>query len=110
MKWKIAKIGDYCEVTSSKRIFYSEYSETGVPFYRSKENKPLTDLDKKSFFVAAIPVVPTGEKTLTIDGIDYKFKKVSSKDKTVTESYTHHSPFKVRNSLAKESKRSGFKD
>ena len=66
-------------------------------FYGSKENKPLTDLDKKSFFVAAIPVVPTGEKTLTIDGIDYKFKKVSSKDKTVTESYTHHSPFKVRN-------------
>ena len=37
MKWKIAKIGDYCEVTSSKRIFYSEYSEAGVPFYRSKE-------------------------------------------------------------------------
>ena len=37
MSWKVRKIGDYCEITSSKRIFYSEYSETGVPFYRSKE-------------------------------------------------------------------------
>lgn len=37
MSWKVRKIGDYCEITSSKRFFYSEYSETGVPFYRSKE-------------------------------------------------------------------------
>ena len=37
MSWKVRKIGDYCEITSSKRIFCSEYSETGVPFYRSKE-------------------------------------------------------------------------
>lgn len=31
------KISDHCEITSSKRIFYSEYVKTGVPFYRSKE-------------------------------------------------------------------------
>ncbi len=37
MKFDELKIGDCCEVTSSKRIFYSEYVQTGVPFYRSKE-------------------------------------------------------------------------
>lgn len=37
MKWKQAIVGDYCEITSSKRIFYSEYTESGIPFYRSKE-------------------------------------------------------------------------
>ena len=35
--WNLLKIGDCCEVTSSKRIFYSEYVESGVQFYRSKE-------------------------------------------------------------------------
>jgi len=37
MKWEKVRIGDCCEITSSKRIFYSEYVETGIPFYRSKE-------------------------------------------------------------------------
>jgi type I restriction enzyme S subunit len=37
MKWEFSKIGDNCEVTSSKRIFYSEYVKSGIPFYRSKE-------------------------------------------------------------------------
>jgi type I restriction enzyme S subunit len=36
-KWKEYKLGDIAEITSSKRIFYSEYVENGVPFYRSKE-------------------------------------------------------------------------
>lgn len=37
MKWGKVKVGDCCEVTSSKRIFFSEYVDSGVPFYRSKE-------------------------------------------------------------------------
>ena len=37
MTWDKVKIGDCCEITSSKRIFFSEYVESGVPFYRSKE-------------------------------------------------------------------------
>lgn len=37
MSWESVKLGDCCEITSSKRIFYSEYVEDGVPFYRSKE-------------------------------------------------------------------------
>ena len=36
-EWKKVKLGDCCEITSSKRIFFSEYSDSGIPFYRSKE-------------------------------------------------------------------------
>lgn len=28
---------DFCDITSSKRIFYREYVKSGIPFYRSKE-------------------------------------------------------------------------
>ena len=36
-EWKKVKLGDCCEITSSKRIFFSEYVDSGIPFYRSKE-------------------------------------------------------------------------
>lgn len=43
------KLGDLVSITSSKRIFYSEYKKDGIPFYRSKEiiekknNKDITN-------------------------------------------------------------------
>lgn len=37
MSWQKVKLGDVCEITSSKRIFYSEYVDNGIPFFRSKE-------------------------------------------------------------------------
>jgi type I restriction enzyme S subunit len=37
MKTPLPKMRDFCEITSSKRIFASEYVSSGVPFYRSKE-------------------------------------------------------------------------
>jgi type I restriction enzyme S subunit len=37
------RIGDICTVTSSKRIFKSEYVENGIPFYRTKELKELAN-------------------------------------------------------------------
>ena len=37
MNWEKDIIGKHCEITSSKRIFYSEYVKEGIPFYRSKE-------------------------------------------------------------------------
>jgi len=46
--WEVKKIGDIVEVTSSKRIFQSEYITDGIPFYRTKEivelsqNKPIS--------------------------------------------------------------------
>ncbi|OAV71462.1 EcoKI restriction-modification system protein HsdS [Bacteroidales bacterium Barb6] len=36
-EWKEYKLGEIAEITSSKRIFYSEYVSKGIPFYRSKE-------------------------------------------------------------------------
>lgn len=50
-EWREVKLGEVSEVTSSKRIFYSDYVSAGVPFWRSKEviekfnGKPIsTDL------------------------------------------------------------------
>jgi type I restriction enzyme S subunit len=37
VSWERIRLGDCCEITSSKRIFYSEYTDYGIPFYRSKE-------------------------------------------------------------------------
>lgn len=33
----LVNIGDICDVGSSKRIYASDYTESGIPFYRSKE-------------------------------------------------------------------------
>lgn len=35
--WEEKTLGELLTITSSKRIFYSEYVTSGVPFYRSKE-------------------------------------------------------------------------
>ncbi len=35
--WSVKKLGEISDITSSKRIFLSDYVESGVPFYRSKE-------------------------------------------------------------------------
>ena len=42
-EWEEKKLGEVAELTSSKRIFLSEYVSSGVPFYRGKE---ITDLKK----------------------------------------------------------------
>lgn len=36
-EWEVKPLGDVLEITSSKRIFMSEYVASGVPFYRGKE-------------------------------------------------------------------------
>ncbi|ROQ71897.1 restriction endonuclease subunit S [Vibrio crassostreae] len=36
-EWEEVKLGEYSQVTSSKRVLKSDYVVTGVPFYRSKE-------------------------------------------------------------------------
>ncbi len=45
METKTYKLDSLCEITSSKRIFYSEYTESGIPFFRSKE---IIDLFNKN--------------------------------------------------------------
>ncbi|MBE0671069.1 MAG: restriction endonuclease subunit S [Anaerolineales bacterium] len=47
--WEIKKLSSFAELTSSKRIFESDYVSSGIPFYRGKEisllinNAPLDD-------------------------------------------------------------------
>lgn len=35
--WEVKKLGDLFEVTSSKRVFQSEWTSEGIPFYRARE-------------------------------------------------------------------------
>jgi len=41
--WSWVKLGDVCEITSSKRIFKDDYVEEGIPFYRTKEIVELSE-------------------------------------------------------------------
>ena len=43
LEWNKYSLGELGEITSSKRIFKSEYVEDGVPFYRTKEVKELAN-------------------------------------------------------------------
>jgi type I restriction enzyme S subunit len=36
-EWNIKKIGNIAELTSSKRVYLTDYVESGIPFYRGKE-------------------------------------------------------------------------
>ena len=35
--WEVDKLGNMCDISSSKRIYAHEYCEGGIPFYRGKE-------------------------------------------------------------------------
>jgi len=37
VSWQIKTLADYFDITSSKRVFQSEWKESGVPFYRARE-------------------------------------------------------------------------
>ena len=47
MEWKKVKLGDCCDITSSKRFHLSERTHTGVPFYCTKEIIQKLRGDKK---------------------------------------------------------------
>ena len=47
-EWREVRLGDICEITSSKRIFAKEYREQGIPFYRGKEIIQKSNGDKIS--------------------------------------------------------------
>lgn len=46
--WEEATLSELGEITSSKRIYKSEYIEEGIPFYRTKEVKELANNSKIS--------------------------------------------------------------
>ena len=79
MKWETVILGEVCEITSSKRIFFSEYVDSGVPFYRSKEiiernqgqpiSEPLFISEEKYFEIKEKFGVPAaGDMLLTSVG------------------------------------------
>ena len=41
--WKQVKLGEIAKLTSSKRVYLSDYVEEGVPFYRGKEISKLKE-------------------------------------------------------------------
>lgn len=42
-RWDVKKLGEVCEVTSSKRVYQSEWQTTGIPFYRISDFTQLVD-------------------------------------------------------------------
>jgi type I restriction enzyme S subunit len=40
-QWEKKKLGSLCEMTSSKRVYLSDYVSDGIPFYRGKEISEL---------------------------------------------------------------------
>jgi type I restriction enzyme S subunit len=52
-EWKDFKLGELAEITSSKRIFYSDYVSEGVRFFRSKEiiEKSLGESSGEPLFI-----------------------------------------------------------
>jgi type I restriction enzyme S subunit len=43
VNWVMKKLGDLFEITSSKRVFQSEWKNEGVPFYRARELAVLSE-------------------------------------------------------------------
>lgn len=77
--WEKVKLGDVLEISSSKRIFLSDYVSEGIPFYRGKEiilkskNEALNDrlfISKKKFreIKAKYDVPKEGDILLTAVG------------------------------------------
>jgi len=41
--WEEKRLGDFFEITSSKRVFESEWTTSGIPFYRAREIVKLSE-------------------------------------------------------------------
>ena len=50
MEFKKYKLGELCRLSSSKRIFESEYVNNGIPFIRGQEISDKSILDENSKF------------------------------------------------------------
>ena len=97
MSWEKTTIGKHCEITSSKRIFFSDYTDHGIPFFRSKEIIEMVQHKdiSESLFISQ-------EK---YDEIAYKFGVPSAGDLLLTSVGTIGIPY-----IIKESDHFYFKD
>lgn len=76
MKCEKVRLGDVAKVSSSKRIFASQYTKSGVPFYRQKEI-----IDKKNKNEIINPLFISWE---TFDDIKKKFGAPNKNDLLIT--------------------------
>jgi type I restriction enzyme S subunit len=53
-RWEEYKLGNIADITSSKRIYYSDYVTEGIPFFRSKEiiEKSLGESSGEPLFIS----------------------------------------------------------
>ena len=87
-EWKEYKLGEIAEITSSKRIFYSEYVQDGVPFYRSKE---IIDLYNKRIVSSELYITET-----RFNEIKDKFGVPKENDILLTSVGSLGIPYKVK--------------
>lgn len=88
-EWKECKLGDVAEITSSKRIFYSDYVESGIPFWRSKE--VIEQFNKKSISTDLFITIEKYEE------IRSKFGVPQANDILLTSVGTLGIPYLVKN-------------
>jgi hypothetical protein len=87
VKWEKVRLGDVAKVSSSKRIFASQYTKSGVPFYRQKEI-----IDKKNKNEIINPLFISWE---TFDDIKKKFGAPNKNDLLITAVGTLGIPYVV---------------
>lgn len=96
-EWVENKLGEVSEITSSKRIFYSDYVDKGVPFWRSKE--VIEQFNRKKI---STDIFITEEKYLDIKN---KFGVPKKNDILLTSVGTLGIPY-----IVQENERFYFKD
>lgn len=89
MEWKTFKLGEIAEITSSKRIFLSDYVPAGVPFFRSKEV-----IERSAGREISTELFITEEK---FQSIKDKFGVPEEGDVLLTSVGTIGIPYRVRN-------------
>lgn len=129
-EWELRTLGELCEIGSSKRVFESEWTSEGVPFYRAREIIKLARngfVDNELFITAemykeyadkyGIPLpgdlMVTGVGTLGIcyqvkegdsfyfkDGNIIWFKNFDEKVSSTYVKYLYSSPFVINQILA----------
>ena len=90
MGWSEIELSNLCEVTSSKRIFLSEYVKSGIPFYRGKEiiQKLNNEQIAETYFISQ----------KKFDEINIKFGSPKKDDILLTGVGTIGHPYLVKNS------------
>lgn len=65
-EWEMVKLGGVCEIGSSKRVFESEWENSGVPFYRAREIVKLANqgfVDNELFISEEMLPIPAKSAT-----------------------------------------------